>query len=1833
MPCPGGTYQENFTSASLDDCIECPEGSFCVEGSDVPETCTIGHYCTPGLNAPIPCPVGTIGSSNGLMSEAECDACPPGGFCDSPGLTSRRGPCDSGFVCYLGANTSTPTDGVTGEPCPAGGFCTLGSSASQPCPPGTFSNTSGSADSFDCSECTPGFFCSNARTPEPTGPCNAGYYCPGGAKTPNDTVTPAGHFTPEGSAAPIPCRVGFWMPHTAAGECLPCTAGHYCPNPGSTTVTLCQIGHYCEEGSFDPAPCPSGTFNNQTGLSASSECQSCPPGSFCAGGGLTEPEGLCTAGFACFGNSSLPNPIESDEVTFGGLCMAGHYCPMGSGGGIPCPAGTFSSSIGLTADTECTPCPARMHCNTSGLTQPSGECDPGYYCSGGAAIGSPSDGMTGDICPLGHFCVSGSSTPAPCLPGTYANSTGLSSCLSCPLGHFCHPSGTIEPEICPAGFYCLAGTALDYIGCPVGTLGLREGLADESQCTPCTAGYYCDSSPLTAPTGTCDPGYFCSSGATDPRPLETMANGPCPAGFYCPRNSSSPTPCPPGTYSPSTFNTEEADCTPCDPGRHCNVSGLTTVSGLCAEGYYCGNGSSTAFPLDSPSGDICPVAHYCPEGSSTPSPCQPGTFSNVTGSGACLACLAGFYCEGSTDDPHLYPCPPGHYCPQGTEFSLQFPCPLSTYSPSTSAIDSNTCLPCPTGQYCNGTGLDAPTGMCDPGSFCVPGSTSPSGEPCEPGFYCPPGANFALPCPPGEYCAGFALTSPSGFCDPGYYCIGSAITPQPTDGVTGDVCPMGHYCLGGSVNFTACPPGTFGRVTQARNESEGCETCTATMYCGEYGLTAPSGICDGGYYCPPGQRASDPFEFICPLGHFCTAGTLEPMRCPSSTYQDELGQTDCKLCPASFYCDNRFDPVVLFNDTICPQGYYCPNGTSFSTQFPCPNGTFSNLTGLAESSQCLDCTPGHYCGEPGLVQPSGLCFAGYFCQSGSTTPSPVDSTCPAGHYCPEGSVNPVPCLAGTHSGTTLNQNETACTLCGPGYYCPEGSVNSTALVCDPGFVCLFGAFVPTPVDGITGYPCPAGHSCVSGALSEEACTPGSYQPDTAQSVCITCPVGALCESTASLDFTPCPAGHYCPMEGMTDSIQCPTGTFSNTTGNTNLTDCLPCPRGMYCDAPGLVAPSGLCSAGFLCVSEATDIAPDDGVNGPCPVGFYCVEGATHPQPCPMGTLAPFSNTALNNDSSFLLEYFCDPSLTLEPLSAIGLESESECVPCIGGFYCQHPNSTLPTGPCSAGYYCPHNASITVATPSEFICPLGHFCTEASLAPTPCPLRTFSNSTGAQTCTACPVGHFCRIGTIEPHVCPPHNYCPAESSEPIFCPNGTYTDNNTLGLSAADQCTPCPAGHFCLAGEIAGECSAGHLCYQGSDVPNPDGSDTSIGDLCPEGFYCLQGAVNATACPLGLFNVMRGGRQVEDCTDCPPGRVCSGNVATLCPPGFYCNSGIPLPCPAGTYNLLQGVSMLIECLSCEPGFLCPNESTVTFMHNPCPVGHYCLEGSITPTPCPYGTHRNETTAASVSDCFPCPAQFYCPDNTTVHGIPCNITDICLEGTVTPLPCPAGFYCPQTDLQLPCPPGSYCPEGSAWFILCPRDHYCTQPACEGAFISRAGASVPEICPLGFREILNLGENFTRSSLEVTCEPCPPGSYMNASSANEDRTCFTCPEGFHCFGGSIFGDQGVTPMFNASICPAGHYCEAGSPSPTACDMGTFNPMEGQSNSSVCELCPLGSFNHLLGQRGCFNCSSEASTTSEGSVECACTGANRRFQVCVCVCVCACVCVGMCVCVQENL
>ena len=52
----------------------------------------------------------------------------------------------------------------------------------------------------------------------------------------------------------------------------------------------------------------------------------------------------------------------------------------------PCPPGSYRSSTGGQASTDCTTCPAGSYCSSFGGTAVSGSCQAGYYCPAGSLL-------------------------------------------------------------------------------------------------------------------------------------------------------------------------------------------------------------------------------------------------------------------------------------------------------------------------------------------------------------------------------------------------------------------------------------------------------------------------------------------------------------------------------------------------------------------------------------------------------------------------------------------------------------------------------------------------------------------------------------------------------------------------------------------------------------------------------------------------------------------------------------------------------------------------------------------------------------------------------------------------------------------------------------------------------------------------------------------------------------------------------------------------------------------------------------------------------------------------------------------------------------------------------------------------------------------------------------------------------------------------------------------------------------------------------------------------------------------------------------------------------
>jgi hypothetical protein len=73
----------------------------------------------------------------------------------------------------------------------------------------------------------------------------------------------------------------------------------------------------------------------------------------------------------------------------GDYCRLGQYCESGSSNGTGCSPGTFLNVTGGQSISDCLSCTAGSYCSGYGNVDPTGLCDPGYYCPGSVDTSQP----------------------------------------------------------------------------------------------------------------------------------------------------------------------------------------------------------------------------------------------------------------------------------------------------------------------------------------------------------------------------------------------------------------------------------------------------------------------------------------------------------------------------------------------------------------------------------------------------------------------------------------------------------------------------------------------------------------------------------------------------------------------------------------------------------------------------------------------------------------------------------------------------------------------------------------------------------------------------------------------------------------------------------------------------------------------------------------------------------------------------------------------------------------------------------------------------------------------------------------------------------------------------------------------------------------------------------------------------------------------------------------------------------------------------------------------------------------------------------------------------
>jgi hypothetical protein len=239
-------------------------------------------------------------------------------------------------------------------------------------------------------------------------------------------------------------------------------------------------------------------------------CRSCPPGKYQDG---------CTCRLCPEG--TFADRYMWDECL---PCDAGHYSsnylePAGKQGATvcgSCKAGTYS----LKRESSCRSCPAGKSSHGCWSTAPN--CDASWLSKNLFEIFND-DNMDGNEEVLVTDCGYRGGCPGGCIacpPGTYANTTGATSCSACPENFYAERESS-RCEMCPANSQSppMSGTITN-CQCNAGYTFVDE----EIRCTPCAAGKYKSQSGSAACT-TCPEGSFTVAGKTGSTTCTTCQRG------------------------------------------------------------------------------------------------------------------------------------------------------------------------------------------------------------------------------------------------------------------------------------------------------------------------------------------------------------------------------------------------------------------------------------------------------------------------------------------------------------------------------------------------------------------------------------------------------------------------------------------------------------------------------------------------------------------------------------------------------------------------------------------------------------------------------------------------------------------------------------------------------------------------------------------------------------------------------------------------------------------------------------------------------------------------------------------------------------------------------------------------------------------------------------------------------------------------------------------------------------------------------------------------------------------------------------------------------------
>jgi len=1169
--------------------------------------------------------------------------------------------------------------------------------------------------------------------------------------------------------------------------------------------------------------------------------------------------------------------------------------------------------------------------------------------------------------------------------------------------------------------------------------------------------------------------------------------------------------------------------------------------------------------------------------------CIPGYF-NAIADQACQACEVGKYRAGLASETPCTDCPTdtttltvgqdesvdcecvaGNTGPDGGPCT---PCELNTYK---STVGSEACTACPTGSTTSSTGADAV-------SFCACTVTGYTGSPGD--CYCDYG--YTSTYTNGQSCEECDVNTFKNYIwdSVNDWCI---------------ACHM-HWTNAGSPAGSAqcyCNAGYSGSLSTNHPYGE-CTACES----GKYKATISAHACTdcGNGISPVGS--TDVSSCSCDVGHTgpdggaCTA-------CVSGTYKDTTGSGNCVTCPTDSTSPTASTSLSACG---CNEGYTGPDGGPCTG---CLAGTFKSATG---SSPCSDC-PDNSMSDAASTLPSACtALAGHYkdgdsfpaCPDNSTSlPGSTDITecyALAGHYkdgdsfpaCPEFSTSPANSTVITDCVCTAGYFWTESNTC---VSCPVKTTydaSSDSCVCDVGYM-----------DASTYTSGTSSSSCVANMPTS---TCGPCQDTTT--------VGFVGSSDRCNFPGQCEACGTCNPGGSdSDSSRSTNNLIENPAFGSNCTYTLRAKsfdRKVYftlkfanwqyvigtelnfyqCDVED-------CSQRTLIHTKYADCIEQ----GSCS-NFGSNWGSSDSNWITQNGVLDPPREIISNTGVMQIEYttkglhWWDRNYGCKPTCLCGWTDNDYVTYSTGTGY-----SPECIGKCNGGNILADGYMCYLVFESGYGMYNFAFQAEVSNIFTCSPIYTNDWHNRRHACHG--INHWygfwhtdCVAG--ETAIVTEHNYTECVVlSDCIECPAGKFADNTN-----ASACQSCPVLSTSLAGSTS---SLNCTCVP--DTTSIAASNETVICACERGFTEVDGA--CMECEMGKYKETVGSEACSTCEDSITVNFATAATSFLqcnCPPGHFSDvlSGqhVCIPCESNTYvpalwnfTGTYGVDDVIILSSgagiwttqCSPCTMHSNSGIQATQCNcntgyygnvngPCtyiPVDHYqtdfnaiaeCPSTSTSPAGslsidaciCDAGYQQNSAAVDEEGYCLQCEAGKWsnagsnscsdCPEFSTSDPSSTQINDC---------RCNAGYTGNDGGVCTPCAIDTYKESiGNASCTSCQPFsstqglEASTNPTsciCDDSYTDTGDGSCDRTCAAGFQSTSN----------ELSCEPCPTGTYKPDIGLN---SCTPCPQ-FSSMSPDIINATSI------ELC--------------VCQHGYRKTPDGQS----CQPCPVGTFNNQGGE-DCFTC-----------------------------------------------